>query len=132
MGLDMMMYSVIKDYGKVIDINPEKVHSLGEEIAYWRKANAIHKWMVDNVQNGTDDCGVYPVKLEKLHELQELVKRVLKTKNYDLLPTQDGFFFGGLAYDEWYVARLKDTKRFLKKAIKLAKKGYHIYYNSSW
>ena len=25
--------------------------------AYWRKANQIHAWFVDNVQQGNDDCG---------------------------------------------------------------------------
>ena len=36
MGLDMML---------VYD---------GDQIASWRKANAIHKWFVDNVQDGVD------------------------------------------------------------------------------
>lgn len=26
------------------------------QVAYWRKANAIHKWFVDNVQGGKDEC----------------------------------------------------------------------------
>lgn len=30
--------------------------SLQQEVGYWRKANAIHMWFVDNVQNGEDDC----------------------------------------------------------------------------
>lgn len=35
--------------------------SIMTEIAYWRKANHIHKWFVDNVQYGVDDCGTYEV-----------------------------------------------------------------------
>ena len=40
-----------------------------DEVGYWRKANAIHKWFVDNVQNGEDDCGDYSVSKELLEEL---------------------------------------------------------------
>ena len=25
-------------------------------VGYWRKANQIHKWFVDNCQNGRDEC----------------------------------------------------------------------------
>ena len=27
-----------------------------EEVGYWRKANQIHNWFVDHVQDGEDDC----------------------------------------------------------------------------
>ena len=47
------------------------------EAGYWRKANQIHSWFVQNVQNGEDDCGNYYVELDKLKELYELVKTVL-------------------------------------------------------
>ena len=30
--------------------------SVSVNAAYWRKANAIHKWFVDNVQDGEDNC----------------------------------------------------------------------------
>ena len=33
--------------------------------AYWRKSNQIHKWFVDNVQGGEDNCGDYYVSHEK-------------------------------------------------------------------
>lgn len=46
--------------------------SIFEEVGYWRKANAIHKWFVDNVQNEVDDCGTYEVSKEKLKELLEI------------------------------------------------------------
>ena len=39
-------------------------------LGYWRKANAIHNWFVENVQNGEDDCGRYYVSTEKLEELK--------------------------------------------------------------
>lgn len=46
-------------------------------VAYWRKANAIHKWFVDNVQDGKDECQASYVGREKLVELVGLCKSVL-------------------------------------------------------
>lgn len=51
--------------------------SLFEDVGYWRKANAIHKWFVENVQNGEDDCGQYEVSKEQLEELLDVCKEVL-------------------------------------------------------
>lgn len=48
------------------------------EIGYWRKANHIHKWFVENVQNGVDDCGFYAVSKDKLLELHKLCKEILE------------------------------------------------------
>ena len=33
-------------------------------IGYWRKANAIHNWFIQNVQNGKDECEKADVSLE--------------------------------------------------------------------
>ena len=55
--------------GQPVNINPDKVSEITEEIGYWRKANAVHKWFVDNVQDGKDDCGSYYVSKEKLQQL---------------------------------------------------------------
>lgn len=51
--------------------------SLFTQIAYWRKANAIHKWFVDNVQNGEDNCDYYLVSKEQIEELRDLCQEVL-------------------------------------------------------
>ncbi len=78
--------------------------------AYWRKANQIHKWFVDNVQGGEDNCGEYYVSHEKLKDLLDLVNRALAERNPNLLPPQEGFFFGGTDRDEWYWQDLKNKK----------------------
>ena len=57
----------------VAGIDPQKVAYIIEEAGYWRKANAIHGWFVDNVQDGMDDCKEYYVSREKLKELLGLV-----------------------------------------------------------
>lgn len=43
----------------------------------WRKANAIHRWFVENVQSGVDDCGDYYVSRERIEALRETCKRAL-------------------------------------------------------
>ena len=35
----------------VNDIKSEKISEITEEIGYWRKANAIHKWIIDYKSN---------------------------------------------------------------------------------
>lgn len=44
---------------------------------YWRKANQIHKWFVDYIQGGTDDCETYSVDREMLTQLRDQCKKVL-------------------------------------------------------
>jgi hypothetical protein len=40
-----------------------------EHVGYWRKANQIHRWFVENVQDYEDDCGYYEVDREQLEQL---------------------------------------------------------------
>lgn len=112
--------------------NPEKVTTVVEEIGYWRKANQIHKWFVDNVQNGVDNCGEYFVPVSALETLLELCEKVKadNTLAEELLPTASGFFFGGEEYDEWYYKDIDNTIEILKEA--LADKDSSYYYSSSW
>lgn len=64
-----------------------------EEVAYWRKANAIHRWFVENVQNGKDDCGEYPVTRENLRSLVDLCQQVI-----DSVETVPGKLDAGTAF----------------------------------
>lgn len=69
----------LKRGGKKLEgFEPEKVKYIIEEVGYWRKANAIHKWMVENVQGGNDDCGSYQVSRESLQQLLDTVETVLE------------------------------------------------------
>jgi len=121
--------------GKVypeIELKPEEISF---EVMYWRKANAIHLWFVKNVQNGVDDCGNYYVSEENLRKLLDVVKEVLRNreKAQELLPTQEGFFFGGVEYDEYYFKDLEETE--IKIQEILDNELYKIFdfeYHSSW
>lgn len=46
-------------------------------VGYWRKANQIHKWFVENVQDGEDDCKEYYVSREQLEKLREDCQTVI-------------------------------------------------------
>ena len=48
------------------------------EVAYWRKANMIHRWFVNNVCDGEDDCREYDVTLEDIKNLLGICKNILK------------------------------------------------------
>jgi len=47
-------------------------------VGYWQKANAIHKWFVDNAQDGKDDCDEYEVSREDLAKLRDVCALVLE------------------------------------------------------
>ena len=62
-------------------------------VAYWRKANAIHKWFVDNVQGGEENCEESDVSRGQLAELVNLCKSVL-----DSVETVEGRVSEGTSY----------------------------------
>lgn len=74
-------------------IKPERVSLITEDVAYWRKASAIHRWFVENVQDGVDDCGSYLVEVEQLKQLVDTCKQVLAT-----IETVDGQVNNGTTY----------------------------------
>jgi hypothetical protein len=113
-------------------IKPERVTYVIEEIGYWRKANAIHKWFVDNCQDGVDDCRDAWVGEESLNELLDLCEKVKADNSLaeELLPSAQGFFFGNTEYDEWYFNSIDNTIEILKEALE--EKSGDYYYSSSW
>lgn len=148
------IYITIGD--KQLPIDFDRVSYIEESAGYWRKANQIHNWFVENVQDGVDNCGNYYVSTEQLQELLDLCKKVKKTAKVkdgeteedriienaeeveELLPTQDGFFFGTTSYDGWYMQDIDYTIDLLKKLLKEEKElnelGFYsdFYYRSSW
>lgn len=154
MGLDMYLTGkryMSKYFDKEDTARIEKVNEVfgfqGEEdadynavevsfrVGYWRKANQIHQWFVDNVQDGVDECQEAYVSREQLQELVDVCKTVLAdmSKAEELLPTQSGFFFGGTDYDDWYKGDLEYTVERIEKILKdPALEKASFYYQSSW
>ncbi|CAB4175012.1 hypothetical protein UFOVP965_102 [uncultured Caudovirales phage] len=159
MGLDMYLrakkyvsgYSFGKEaekeeYAKIIDIIGEyraiaDKDTPSGEIAvtamYWRKANAIHNWFVENVQNGVDNCGTYPVSRNDLIALRETCAVVLAERSLaeTLLPPTSGFFFGGTELDEWYWGGVQETHDRLGEILDLVGEedyAWDFEYRSSW
>ena len=147
MGLDMYLsakrflwYNEDELVNKLTSNFPElgeaKVKRIEAEIGYWRKANQIHKWFVDNVQEGEDDCGDYEVSKEQLKELLDLIDQVLADKSQapNLLPNTNGFFFGSQDYDEYYFQDLEYTKKLIEGVLSNEELSKHwcLEYTSSW
>ena len=151
MGLDMYMHKKLyisqgdffkEEYRDQVSITKggkdhptiknSRVRYVIEEIGYWRKANAIHKWFVDNIQKGKDDCGEYFVFPNKLQELKDLCLQVIEDGNKapELLPTNSGCFFGSTEYDEYYFDDLHETVKIIDEALSDPEGAY--YYSSSW
>lgn len=77
MGLDMYLYKANR-VGKLsayelLEMEMKHTTSL-KQIAYWRKADNIHMWFVNNVQDGIDDRGTYEVTKEMLEDLLHTCK----------------------------------------------------------
>lgn len=116
-----------------------------QERIYWRKSNAIHQWFVDNVQDGDDDCGEYPVTCQQLATLRDTCNKILEDPENseslaeELLPTKSGFFFGSVDYDDGYIADLEYTVSSIDRLLKEFNwdtpdftESPDLYYQSSW
>ena len=163
MGLDMYLYlSKYESVGRWVEdaenkaknFYPEELKKFAEDIfehnfmsksteyriGYWRKANAIHKFFVDTCADGEDDCREIYVNTDVLEDLLNRCKTVLEdhSKARELLPTEDGFFFGSTDYDEWYFEDLEYTRDLIDKVLQFieeqrkAKNCYEVFYKASW
>lgn len=150
MGLDMYLVAEIflSEYNETEHafseiIKENAIYGLGRftpsiikfDVGYWRKANSIHKWFVDNVQEGKDDCQKYYVKPEQLKTLKEICQKVLGDADLapELLPSSSGFFFGSTTYDSRYIDSLYQTIEIIDRIVS---NPFHekwiITYASSW
>lgn len=73
--------------------------NISVNIAYWRKANAIHQQFISHCADDVDNCQDIAVNIEDLRELKDTCERILDAPNDinlidRLLPPQGGFFFG--------------------------------------
>ena len=83
--------------------------SIFEEVAYWRKANAIHRWFVKNVQDDTDDCNPYEVSKEQLEDLLSICKLV-KEK----CKLKDGTITNGYHYENGEMSPILEDGKYIE------------------
>lgn len=134
MGLDMYLYSSKKSIEEILALDEDSQYDdlRNNRIGYWRKANHIHKWFVDNVQGGVDECQVSMVTRKHLQALLNLCVKVIDKpeKAPELLPTGSGFFFGSTEYDDGYFNDCMDTIKICACAIE--SDAVSFFYHSSW
>lgn len=118
MGLDMYLYE-------------KQVH----EIAYWRKANAIHGWIINHT-NAIDDCTPISLTKQDLIDLRDTCLQVLETNDADyaeeMLPPTAGFFFGSNEINEYYWSDIRDTVDKLNTALEQSVDDAMFEYQASW
>jgi len=146
MGLDMYLSKVtyLSQYPKdrpvptvsgqgLEHVKPERVAEISERVGYWRKANAIHGWFVENVQKGRDECQRTDVGEQDLRALLDACSAVIAdpSRAADLLPATSGFFFGSTAYDEYYMQNLRDTVEIITPLLEEPCPGWYEYH-ASW
>ena len=155
MGLDMYLYrrEYLSNYSFINDDNEKQkfaaiVDAVGIQptkhsphihvevcVAYWRKANAVHKWFCD-LDGGRDECQNIYVTRENLVTLRDLCASVISQPAMaaSVLPTQAGFFFGSYDYDEWYMRDMEDTINQIEKILESVPEGgwTDFIYRASW
>lgn len=115
--------------------------SISYPVGYWRKANAIHGWFVNELAGGVDECQEIPLDRGHLEILRDSCKAVLAASDmeeeaaeHNLEPTQ-GFFFGAYAIDEYYIQDLKDTVNMIDNVLSIVPEGdyeWQFIYQASW
>ena len=143
MGLDMYIFKVkktahsIKELGD-LDRNPKPGdaaiaefeplnqpyadsapdhYTIFQEVAYWRKFNALHSWFVSNVQKDVDNCGLYELEKDDLFSCLDVLEETFHKKNPVRLPPSAGFFFGSTEVDDYYWNKVESSIEIISKLI---------------
>ena len=144
---------------KIINEGEKDEHSkvrlvVHNSVCYWRKFNALHKYFNDHFNSHDDDnCVDMYMGIDDLRklllDLKNLRKQIKLNEDgivenqeicEEILPPEDGFFFGSTALDKYYVEDIDDTIEKLSGVIddhaKLVEAGvdeYDInYYYRAW
>ena len=126
MGLDMYAYRVKKEHA-ISDFEYESDQDPAEDLAYWRKFNALHGWMEDLYRfKGGDkesfNCVGVRLTLEDLNMLEEDLRD-------NQLEPRSGFFFGEQTI---YPEDIEATEKFIVDAKQAIADGFEVYYDSWW
>ena len=144
MGLDMYLSAkkylwsfndadtqVAKEIQEKINVQ-RRVKEVSIEAMYWRKANQIHGWFVDNVQDGIDECKPHQVSREELEKLLQTCRAALQHKDSTVLPPQEGFFFGNTEVNDDYWNDIGYTAMEIETLLAELDDTWEFEYCASW
>jgi|LakMenEpi03Aug12_release.lakeMendotaPanAssembly.Ray.scaffolds.fasta_scaffold652562_2 hypothetical protein len=106
----------------------------GNEVAYWRKFNALHAWFVTNLQDGVDECQrSRRITKEDIEQIIYIFKAIDEAPMAAqvLLPPRDGFFFGSTAFDEYLLNDVRSSIPVFERLLESVDRE-KFYYQSSW
>ena len=61
------------------------------DVAYWRKANAIHGWIIRNCADGVDECQEIVISSDKLTELRDECVKELANRHTAVKPDEANY-----------------------------------------
>jgi len=109
---DLSFYS---DYYRVYYSNwdTEKQYpwtGIMEQVGYWRKANQIHNWFVENIQDGVDDCSYHrEVREQDILDLLNICQEVL-----DSCELVEGEVCNGYKYEDGVRVPIMEMGKYVK------------------
>lgn len=115
-----------------LDLYIEKVSR--KELAYFRKVNFLIPFFENYFDIKIENLEDLELTKKSVEELRDRCEQVLndRTLAKDLLPTQGGFFFGSINYDEYYyddVVDVLDNCNTLLQEFDNLKEGESIIFN---
>lgn len=100
--------------------------------AYFRKVNFLFAYYQNTGKMMSESYAF--TDANDIDDIIDRCERVLRNHGLasQLLPTQEGFFFGGTDYDDYYFSDVKDCLKQMRKYRKLLKDGVTGYVIFSW
>jgi len=105
------------------------------QIGYFRKFNALHNYIVNELADGIDECQEIQITKDDLYTLLDKLSRIDNDRDLaeEELPTASGFFFGNTDYDDWYFDDVKDALEMCELYLtKFDFDKYDLIYHASW
>ncbi len=104
----------------------KNVYEIRVDVAYWKNADAIHNWFVDNCGDGYDSGDDVYLTSDTLKELLKACKEVEAdpSKADSLIPDMEK------RYDNRYMENIKSTIEQLSNID--FDNSYEFYYHGSW
>lgn len=87
------------------------------QVGYWRKFNALHKYIVDTFAEGVDECQRIELGRKEIEQILELLQKINRDNAMELLPPSSGFFFGSQEIDEWYMRDVEYSIKVFQLAL---------------